>query len=353
MTKKHPTGNDGLPEWRAISSSPASSSSSAPEPVPVRAQAPVIHAPTAKTLTAKTLTAEALTAKAAAATPDTGRPQTEAPSGSKQSTAKRPPRLAIVASASTLILALSVGAIYSFGQQQSDSGGIQTSTNDDGDLLVTDTLVAPTNDPLPFSDGVNLDATGGGTSRDESSDVAGPTNSDESSYRTAVFSQGMIYLRGRVPSQEIADAIVERASAVLGPDRVINEYVIDPSVPFDSSAGSPLYVEDLVLFGTASAKLEPAFKPLLDLGIVLMLQNPAVTITVIGHTDAKGDANENLALSEARVQAVVDYWVMAGIDPTRVTAVGRGEEAPAADNTTSEGRRTNRRVEFIIAGLLD
>ncbi len=171
-------------------------------------------------------------------------------------------------------------------------------------------------------------------------------------YRRAVFAGGVIYLRGRVPSEEIGAAIVERASAVMGPENVINEYVIDPSVPFDPDAGAPLYVEDLVLFKSGSATIAPQFVPLLDLGMVLMTQNPQVTITVIGHTDTKGNETDNLVLSQERVQAVLNYWIGAGIDPARVTVIGKGEQAPLADNSTAEGRRINRRVEFIITGLL-
>ena len=183
-------------------------------------------------------------------------------------------------------------------------------------------------------------------------EASSSSSADTETYTEAIFSGGIVYLRGRVPSEEIAAAIVERASAVMGPDNVVNEYVIDPTVPFDPNRGAPLYVEDLVLFESGSTKIGPQFIPLLDLGIVLMLQNPQVTITVIGHTDARGDEATNLILSQDRVQSVLDYWVLAGIDPERITVVAKGEDSPIADNSTSEGRRFNRRVEFIITGLL-
>jgi outer membrane protein OmpA-like peptidoglycan-associated protein len=138
----------------------------------------------------------------------------------------------------------------------------------------------------------------------------------------------------------------------MGPDNVANEYIIDPSVTFDPYAGAPLYVQDLVLFPSGSAEIDPQFTPLLDLGIMLFDQNPQVTITVIGHTDSQGNDFDNLALSQERVQAVLNYWTRAGVDPGRITIIGKGEAEPVDDNATSEGRQFNRRVEFIIAGLL-
>ena len=55
-----------------------------------------------------------------------------------------------------------------------------------------------------------------------------------------------------------------------------------------------------------------------------------------------------MALSQGRVQAVVDYLVKAGIEAERLEAKGFGESEPIGDNETSEGRAMNRRVEFEI-----
>ena len=45
------------------------------------------------------------------------------------------------------------------------------------------------------------------------------------------------------------------------------------------------------------------------------------------------------------------FWVSQGADPSRITAIGRGEAEPVADNTTAEGRQLNRRVEIVITGF--
>ncbi len=168
--------------------------------------------------------------------------------------------------------------------------------------------------------------------------------------RTAVLSAGVLHLRGTVPSQEVADIIVERAAAVIGAENVVVEYVIDPTAPMPASA--PLYVDDVVLFAYGSEDINPAFTPLLDLGTALLTQNPGVTVTVVSHTDTDGSAEFNLALSQRRGAAVAAYWIERGIDPSRILIDARGETQPLADETTPDGAQANRRAEFIITGLL-
>lgn len=69
-------------------------------------------------------------------------------------------------------------------------------------------------------------------------------------------------------------------------------------------------------------------------------------IEISGHTDNVGNDQSNQILSQKRAQAVSDYLVQLGIDPSRITIVGYGETKPVADNNTEEGRQLNRRVEI-------
>ncbi len=71
-------------------------------------------------------------------------------------------------------------------------------------------------------------------------------------------------------------------------------------------------------------------------------------VSISGHTDSTGDATYNQQLSERRAEAVLDRLVESGIPAANLTASGFGETQPAADNGTSEGRATNRRIEFAI-----
>ncbi len=71
-------------------------------------------------------------------------------------------------------------------------------------------------------------------------------------------------------------------------------------------------------------------------------------IAVDGHTDDVGATRSNLDLSRRRAIAVVRWLVQNGVDERRLEARGFGPRQPIADNKTAEGRKKNRRVEFII-----
>jgi outer membrane protein OmpA-like peptidoglycan-associated protein len=169
--------------------------------------------------------------------------------------------------------------------------------------------------------------------------------------RTAVYSQGKIYLAGAMPSQAAADIIINKAANVLGRDNVVVDYVIDAraSLPNEGS----LQVADTVLFESDSFSLTPESLPILNLGVVLMKQNPKITIDVIGHTDSEGSLRSNEVLSQRRCDAVIAYLTAAGIEAERLVAVPKGSGEPVADNANPEGRRLNRRAEFIVRGLLE
>jgi len=103
-----------------------------------------------------------------------------------------------------------------------------------------------------------------------------------------------------------------------------------------------------VLFKTGSYELLP--ESYFELGqlITLLSENEQLLIEVRGHTDNIGDESDNQMLSENRAKAVNDYLIQRGISKERLTFVGFGEKQPIASNDSEEGRKTNRRTEFII-----
>ena len=107
-------------------------------------------------------------------------------------------------------------------------------------------------------------------------------------------------------------------------------------------------LEGTATFEVGSAQLSTEATELLDRAIEILGENPTTRLTVEGHTDDVGSSEDNLALSEARAQAVVDYLVTGGVAAERLTAIGYGESRPIADNTTAEGRAENRRIEFVV-----
>ncbi|RRD34951.1 OmpA family protein [Fusobacterium nucleatum] len=70
-------------------------------------------------------------------------------------------------------------------------------------------------------------------------------------------------------------------------------------------------------------------------------------VTIVGHTDYIASNEYNMGLSKRRAEAVKAKLIEIGLDPSRIVeTVARGEEEPVADNSTTEGRAKNRRVEF-------
>ena len=76
-------------------------------------------------------------------------------------------------------------------------------------------------------------------------------------------------------------------------------------------------------------------------------------VQITGYTDNTGAADYNQKLSEARASTVKDFLVKNGIDPSKITIVGRGMNDPVADNATKEGRAKNRRVEVMVKGAVE
>jgi outer membrane protein OmpA-like peptidoglycan-associated protein len=104
-----------------------------------------------------------------------------------------------------------------------------------------------------------------------------------------------------------------------------------------------------ILFETGSARLLPESTPTLNDLVQALNQDPAMRVRIEGHTDNVGQADFNQRLSEDRARAVVEYLTTSGgIAAERLEAVGMGQAQPAADNTTPEGRQTNRRVEVAV-----
>jgi outer membrane protein OmpA-like peptidoglycan-associated protein len=99
-------------------------------------------------------------------------------------------------------------------------------------------------------------------------------------------------------------------------------------------------------FGFDSDVIGEDFNPHLD-EIFSLLNNTPVMIMLAGHTDNTGPDSYNQHLSERRAASVHKYFVEKGIDPNKLKIRGYGSSKPITSNATKEGRRRNRRVEFI------
>ena len=105
-----------------------------------------------------------------------------------------------------------------------------------------------------------------------------------------------------------------------------------------------------IAFAPGSAEIESAARDTMDALADQMRKCPDIVMEIGGHTDSQGRDTSNLALSQARAEAV-----LLGLQGRRVlvgslSAVGYGETRPVADNDNPEGRETNRRIEFTLLG---
>ncbi len=108
------------------------------------------------------------------------------------------------------------------------------------------------------------------------------------------------------------------------------------------------YAVQNVLFRTGTDDfIEESFGAL-DQVLVILLDHPYYKLRISGHTDNVGRSKSNQVLSEKRAKACVEYLVNKGIPKDRLSYIGYGEDKPVAENSSDDGRRLNRRVEFEI-----
>lgn len=123
---------------------------------------------------------------------------------------------------------------------------------------------------------------------------------------------------------------------------------------------SVVFIElsDKMLFRSGSTELSPRAKEVLSKVATVLNDKPDQEVLVEGHTDnvpIKRDCfKDNWDLSASRAITISrvlqnDYKV----DPARITAAGRSEYVPKAENETAEGRSANRRIRIVILPKLD
>lgn len=108
------------------------------------------------------------------------------------------------------------------------------------------------------------------------------------------------------------------------------------------------FVFQPIFFDVDQAEIKNEFKPFLDKMGAVVLGHSDLRIMVIGHTDADGSASYNIALSERRAVAIIDYFVSKGLSRDRIKIQFKGETEPIGDNKTADGKQLNRRVDFLF-----
>ncbi|PSD38570.1 OmpA family protein [Acinetobacter radioresistens] len=104
----------------------------------------------------------------------------------------------------------------------------------------------------------------------------------------------------------------------------------------------------IVEFESGSAVLTAAGRQILEEMAVALHKVGGKKVKIIGHTDSSGDGNKNFLLSQERAMAVRNYLIAKNIKAENLSTEGMGSSKPVADNTTAEGRKKNRRIEFEV-----
>ncbi len=158
-----------------------------------------------------------------------------------------------------------------------------------------------------------------------------------------------IRLTGAAPHYQAKKKAGEIAASVNGVTSVVNEIAIIGEAGTCQQEIDGFLARERVSFKSGRAELHESSFPILDM-LASIARNCGARLEVAGHTDAVGDANVNMKLSQRRADLVRKHLVRRGVAAERVEARGYGETQPIADNSTNDGRKSNRRIEFRVLG---
>lgn len=104
-----------------------------------------------------------------------------------------------------------------------------------------------------------------------------------------------------------------------------------------------LYID----FDTGKSTIKSESQAIISEIAEMLKSNPKLKISIEGHTDNVGTPASNKTLSENRAKVVMDAVAAKGIDKARLYSKGWGQDKPAGDNSTEDGKAKNRRVEIV------
>lgn len=104
----------------------------------------------------------------------------------------------------------------------------------------------------------------------------------------------------------------------------------------------------IMYYDEGTTRITPSSRPQLDALLAEAARRPGVEVQISGHTDRKGQDDDNDALSQQRAQSVLEQLAEAGIPRDRLVAVGRGERDPRVPTADGVEEVQNRRVEVTV-----
>jgi OmpA-OmpF porin, OOP family len=157
----------------------------------------------------------------------------------------------------------------------------------------------------------------------------------------------VVSVRGEVANEAQKQQIASDIASSLNPSYIVNNGLRITAV--DQGVLDKTLANRVVEFEISQSYLTPRGKAILDEMVLALQKLKGQKVEIIGHTDDQGLRASNLALSQARAEAVREYFASKGIDAGTVSASGAGPDRPIASNATGEGRARNRRIEFRLS----
>lgn len=261
-----------------------------------------------------------------------------------------------------LLVALTVGAVVIFGGDSEPDGSNVTSgpgTSDNSSPTSTatpTTTAASTSTAQPTTSTPSTTATTTTTSTTKAPPSTVSERAPESDAQlnsteagaVVEMTDSTITLVGGLPTNALADDTLTIAESTFGDLSIVDAQIVHESFPEPEIVRFRLSAADL--FGYNSDDLSATYLSIIDQLGAALVANDAWTVEVTGHTDDTGPSQGNQRLSERRAQSAASRLISQGVEPTRVTVRGLGEDNPIAPNDTEEGRLANRRVEFDVTG---
>lgn len=128
----------------------------------------------------------------------------------------------------------------------------------------------------------------------------------------------------------------------------IDDVIVRETEPVLKIEVGKTLVLDNIIFKSGTATLEKKSYASLNLLYKGLVEHPKLCISIHGHTDNVGNSEDNIHLSTNRAQTIYNYLIKEGVDKNRLQFMGFGEDKPLASNETNQGRKKNRRVEFLV-----
>lgn len=148
-------------------------------------------------------------------------------------------------------------------------------------------------------------------------------------------------------SGEIADLFFSRDSMKSG----VSLRLLDP-ISTDSTNTLPALLSesrDLYFkYNSSEVLIDKELRNYISRAIQYLKQHPNRKCLITGHTDSYGNPDANMFLGQQRADQIKQYFIEFGLAATQIQTTSEGQNKPKADNSTSDGRRINRRVEIRI-----